>query len=1300
MIPNAGLANCQGTPETTYSPMNNASQACSNAFGSQHPQNCCENHHCFAGPPNTQVMHQGVRPTAAAFGSMNRPPFCRMPGDPIFKGMVPPQGGCIPQQLVPHPMVPGNRPPYQPMPNNAVCRMQLNSGGMQQVYGNNSNLTTQVIPGTEGVAGNQDSNSANKGSHPEEIEKRRRTSSTRSRKKPKVAIDRNSPCPNVDVRNLRGENAVSPHTGPGPPPFSSASPQNSSEIQGGGVAGTAFSASANTAPGTLPVSAPSFMEDPNGYLAQQTVLLNNTMSGGGVGQFSPQGSRLSPRPSAPASQSSPVPTKNPHQGFASRMSVPGGKLSPAVVPLPSNVPLPARVSKASAATSTAAPAVTSSCAALCTSVHSKSSNTATSLDANSSKGKSEPESVTSRDKATAGGGGTLVATAESSFVNHTVTVTYTHSSVTTTSCGSESNSPHSSQDADNSEPVVGQSESVTVEETESINNSKVTKGISSLSASSSSKNFVIRPKVNEHPKKKSAVIVPDSCRSSNNTSSASSLSSEAANKPLTPGPAESSMATQSPLEMVQNIVSSIPLPASSDELTPVPGKTPNHQASQIIQDQQPPTMHPTVPHQQLIGPHVYNMTGSNNMTGVMYNPGGGAPGMLRGAGSLVVHGAAASGSIPPGVLVSNSSGNMVVVTSPFNSKVSVTTPVACSNVTGIAPMVGVQTVPQVQVQPSLANVQSHQLQPHLQPIQPVQPVVQFVNTFATMQAPVIIQNGSNLIQPPSGVLSSHGGVLGPASIIPSSTPAAFVTSQPLLPVDSSQMQMTQVVTSTSSEASDDSMGSRLTPVATPASTPTTPGPETPPSGGSSGGGSGRKRKRRRNASTPQGAQQQQQQPQSIVPAIIMGKQLPQQMVMNGTQISQVAPYGSVAGAQVATVTAMGTSGAQAAPSGQVLTAAGQPANSINVVQMVGGPMAGPLPVHLQQPHTILVPSAATTGVIINQLPDGTFVSTDPSSGVTYPVQLQLSGSHIVGVSPVTNPASNPGVVASIGTPSSLPQGAVVAVRPPPSQNGSVLNANAKLINISPGVAASSQAETLASNVYGMPVSAAAPVPHSGGIVATEYPSNGAAAAAPFGPAAPSQAPDEASLSQSLLVGNGNATLLQQKTTTIVAQHTTVVVTQGGLMGTHSSVSTQTSGLLGESDVTSSDSVANTTTVRDAPISPSHQSAEVTTTRQDEDAVSTPESLLLVSPPGLSSSPEAGAASSSKKTSSLVSKGVARAQEPHSATSGRCIVLVSRADVINVRHTGRWISRLESLELSNRCGHCCSIFGLRLCIVLK
>lgn len=215
--------------------------------------------------------------------------------------------------------------PHPNMMNNMMCRMPGSGMMMPRVPPPGVMPTPQTTSEQPSVPT----------SFWEEGEKRRKTGG-RARKRFKGTIERASPCPNVDVRNMQNEQQSGPagsgQGGPGPP-----------------------------------ASGPSFMDDPSGYLAQQTALLNNTMAGGGMGQFSPQAPGVSPRPpptSAPHSAAPPVSVMIMPQQQLQPQSQAGAmgagtcaaslsaqvSSSPAVVPLPSNVPLPARVSKAATQT--------------------------------------------------------------------------------------------------------------------------------------------------------------------------------------------------------------------------------------------------------------------------------------------------------------------------------------------------------------------------------------------------------------------------------------------------------------------------------------------------------------------------------------------------------------------------------------------------------------------------------------------------------------------------------------------------------------------------------------------------------------------------------------------------------------------------------------------------------------------------------------------------------------------------------------------------------------------------------------
>ena len=1119
----------------------------------------------------------------------------------------------------------------------------------------------------------------------EEGEKRRK-SGGKAKKRFKATIERSSPCPNVDVRSMQNDKSGSAGSG-----------------QGG--------------PGP-PSSGPSFMDDPSGYLEQQTALLNNTMAGGGMGQFSPQAPGISPRPPAPSVPHSATPSANvmimPQQQLQPQSQA--GTLgagnctvslttqvssSPAVVPLPSNVPLPARVSKA--ATQTTNTVMTTPTVLPSQSSHINSTRTTTptftlpvtsiansknhhiitasndvkNVTVEKSNNQLDGTVASSRNGEEGVNFPTKIAKGESSSIVQTTTVTYTLSSTLTTvtkitNSGSvttqagcshhrDKGTRHCFKAEDHSHKIKRESNSPI----ENLKPSPVT------SSSISMKEFIkVDPcyKVSLGVKQcESGESSPEQCPISGPSSTAENIS---ANKPLTPGPPGVSTVagvTQSPLEMVQSIVSSIPVPSSLGSLRPSPqqqslsqippqplSQPQQQQQPQLSQQQQqpqPPPPPPPAPVPVTLSPGIYNGPISTNVT--VYG-GGGSGGLVRASGSLLVNGPTATQP----VFATSSGGcngpaNMVVVSSHFNKGT------ASSGVTvtsGVAGVVGVQaTVPQMQVQQQLTPMQQHiqpqlqsqlqpqlqphlqqhlqpqlqpQIQPQLQQFQPVQPVVQLVNTFATMQTPVIIQNGGNIIQSSAGLLHSPGGMItGPAnlpqgtimagqSLVPA-TPATLAVestahqhhqhqAQVGPPQSSPHLQVAQVVTTglTREALEDARTRNASTPLGTSGSTPSTPhstpgstpGSDTPSSGGSSGG---RRRKRRRNTSTPQGlstsqsSPQQHQQPQGgLVPAIIMGNKVPQHMVMNGPHMTQMSPYGTMgtmaaAGqmAQVATVTSQ-------VGGGQMLqAAAAQGTGAINVVQMVGNTLPN-LPVQVHNPPAIVVGSAPAQGVVINQLADGTFISTDPNTGMSYPVQLQLSGGHIVGVTPAGSASG--GMVGPLAPgPAGGGMAAMVAVRPPVPHTTTVVS-GAKVVNISPSPASTQLPG--GAGVHVLPVTAA--------------PANYQPAATSVSPGqavcvgqvtAPSVVVTSEYVGGQPVVISGstcnNSTTVVQHKTTIVQQRTTLVTTQGGdEAGTHSSVSTQTPGGLGESDVSSSDCVSTA-----PPPSPSHQSAEVTTTRHDEDA---------------------------------------------------------------------------------------------------
>ncbi|KAG8226540.1 hypothetical protein J437_LFUL007881 [Ladona fulva] len=149
-------------------------------------------------------------------------------------------------------------------------------------------------------------------------------------KKPKYSpLERDSsPCPNVDVRQIPLE-----HNRPPPPnvsgsytiitaptPNSTPSPSNPSLTH------------SQTSAVNAVMGVPSFMEDPSGYLAQQTALLNSTISrqtGGNVIFGSDATSPSTLRPSS-TSLLSPQVMDNNHSGIISSSSA-------GIIPLPSNI---------------------------------------------------------------------------------------------------------------------------------------------------------------------------------------------------------------------------------------------------------------------------------------------------------------------------------------------------------------------------------------------------------------------------------------------------------------------------------------------------------------------------------------------------------------------------------------------------------------------------------------------------------------------------------------------------------------------------------------------------------------------------------------------------------------------------------------------------------------------------------------------------------------------------------------------------------------------------------------------------
>ena len=458
----------------------------------------------------------------------------------------------------------------------------------------------------------------------------------------------------------------------------------------------------------------------------------------------------------------------------------------------------------------------------------------------------------------------------------------------------------------------------------------------------------------------------------------SQSSNDACNKPLSPGPISSSC-TQTPLEMVQNIVSSIPLPPASPTLAPIPTSrnTPtflaqSHQATTVALPQQLSALQPT-----------------------LYD------GMMRG-GILVQQQA-----------VANTNNNVVV----------------------------------------MGNKTSGGTTTHLT-LPPVQPVVHLVNPFSS-STPVIIQQAGGL---------GNIGICSTAQLMPTSA-ATFVAqtmqqqhqhrnishglmchksnASGLPHTSSPHLQVTQIMTTDMAaavasarlsgmpELSPTGSSSSSTPstVSTPHATPpeSTPSPQP----------ASKKKKRRRNNSGCKGVNNindnpgcvQHQQP-NILPATaaILMNSRQQQMVMAPHHQPQQHHhhFSSVAnGAHLTTqvMTNSGNGAGGSATAGNIMTVQ-PPATTINVVQMVNANMAGGLTAgHLQvQPPTILVGSSAPPGVLLP--PDATFLSTDPNTGLpaglTYPLQIvgvTSQAQHMLAVRPphtsagkvVTNCLSSPTV---------------------------------------------------------------------------------------------------------------------------------------------------------------------------------------------------------------------------------------------------------------------------------------------------
>lgn len=265
-----------------------------------------------------------------------------------------------------------------------------------------------------------------------------------------------------------------------------------------------------------------------------------------------------------------------------------------------------------------------------------------------------------------------------------------------------------------------------------------------------------------------------------------------------------------------------------------------------------------------------------------------------------------------------------------------------------------------------------------------------------------------------------------------------------------------------------------------------------------------------------------------------------------------------------------------------------PVTAINVVQMVGPGMAGGLtaaPLQVQSP-TILVGSSATPGVLLP--PDATFLSTDPNTGLTtgltYPVQI-------------------------VGVAASSTQH-MLAVRPPHTSAGKVVNCLTS--------------PTVGSDATGLHIYSPNPSPTT---INTRHLCPGTALLTP----------DYLTYQQHVFMQqqqqhpHQTQHHLQNKAcNTLLAQHTALIAANSGaitspssttvsssLLDSSHSVSISTQTLQCEStgdncDVSSTGDIQQQqsracSTLSLSPNSPSHQSAEVTTTRLDEEptAVGTP-----------------------------------------------------------------------------------------------
>ncbi|KAF2354572.1 DNA-binding domain [Trinorchestia longiramus] len=557
------------------------------------------------------------------------------------------------------------------------------------------------------------------------------------------------------------------------------------------------------------------------------------------------------------------------------------------------------------------------------------------------------------------------------------------------------------------------------------------------------------------------------------------------NKPLSPGPI-SSTCSQTPLEMVQNIVSSIPLPPVSHPCASV---------SAFPSD----CISCTLPS---------GSTASSRQTPPCLTQTAGAP---QAALAAPLHHGLYEGVVRSGILVQQPT---VAVSS---SSVVVVGPKHPSHVTSLSAL------------------------------QPVQPLVHLVNPFPSA-TPLIIQQTAGI-----GNISNLGNIsaiCSNAQLLPSSG-AAFVASQHAstqasssartpLPLGSSspQLQVAQVVT-TDGYIDGTSSPSGSSTVSTPHATPPDLAPSPQPA---------RKRRRRRNSSASQATA-------NILPTLIVGSrpQQPQQqqLMMAGAQQRFTSQASGVGAHQVIT----------SASGGNMIAASA--ATAINVVQMVGPSMGGTLTAGTLQPPAILVGSSGAPGVILPS--DATFLSTDPNTCLTYPVQ-------IVGVT-------------------AAPAQQVVAVRPPPPPSD-----GSKVVTClsSPPTASNSGVHLYAHNASQAVVSARS-LGAPAAMLASDYLTY-----------------QQHVFMQQPIVAKTSIAGISPQRGTVVSTGQQLQLSSSISDGGHSvSISTQTLQSEGENcDVSSTGDVQQSrisSASSVSPNSPSHQSAEVTTTRLDEEpqCVSTP-----------------------------------------------------------------------------------------------